>query len=403
MYRTLVVDDEEITRNAIGNFITNTLPDLSLEGKFSNGSCALAFLEKHPVDLVITDIQMPIMDGLTLSKHISELYPHCIIIIISAYSEFEYAHKALQYGVKSYVLKPIDFEDLTENIMQAKKQLHYTHILNNQSKFADEDREVFFIDLMTGNLKDPAHLTQRYQEINLPFTLKDSSGFHIKLSINSNKDIKQWKYGRGHLGTAFLNTLRMSLENSHIYLVFQSDTHYFFLCISQEVSFDEIIKTFEEHIFSILEIPCTIAIQTAFDSLLELASAHSLPHNILTLHKNQVKSDNDIVIQKAIEYIHTHYSTDLTRADVADAVYLSSAYFSRFFKQKTGQTFFDYLTTVRMQKAIELLGNNFKVAEIAKMVGYQSRNRFFINFRQYTSYNPTEYRRQILKIGGYDE
>lgn len=99
-----------------------------------------------------------------------------------------------------------------------------------------------------------------------------------------------------------------------------------------------------------------------------------------------------------MSYIQAHYAEDLTREDVADAVFLSSAYFSRFFKQKTGLSFIDYLTTVRMQKAVELLGSRMKVGEIAKKVGYQSRNRFFINFRLYSGYNPTEYRRQILRM-----
>ena len=62
-------------------------------------------------------------------------------------------------------------------------------------------------------------------------------------------------------------------------------------------------------------------------------------------------------------------------------------------------SFLSYLTTVRMKKAIELLGTRMKINDIAKAVGYQSRNRFFINFRQYTSYSPTEYRRYILKMG----
>lgn len=60
--------------------------------------------------------------------------------------------------------------------------------------------------------------------------------------------------------------------------------------------------------------------------------------------------------------------------------------------------FIDYLTTVRMEKAAELLTTNMRVGDIAQKVGYQSRNRFFINFRQFSGYNPTEYRRQILKM-----
>ena len=81
---------------------------------------------------------------------------------------------------------------------------------------------------------------------------------------------------------------------------------------------------------------------------------------------------------------------------MADAVFLSPAYFSRFFKQKTGMNFIDYLTNVRMQKAAEMLAGNIKISEISQKLGYQSRNRFFINFKQFSGYSPTDYRRQIL-------
>jgi len=58
----------------------------------------------------------------------------------------------------------------------------------------------------------------------------------------------------------------------------------------------------------------------------------------------------------------------------------------------------DYLTTVRMQKSIELLNTNMRINDIAEKVGYQNRNRFIINFRQYTGYTPTEYRKIILSM-----
>lgn len=116
--------------------------------------------------------------------------------------------------------------------------------------------------------------------------------------------------------------------------------------------------------------------------------------------------NEDIIIQRAISFIRTNYQTDLTRKDVAYAVFLSPAYFSRFFKEKTNMTFIDYLTMVRMQNAELLLSTNMKIGEIAQKVGYQSHNRFVINFKEFSGYTPTEYRIQLLKkeiIGGPNE
>lgn len=107
---------------------------------------------------------------------------------------------------------------------------------------------------------------------------------------------------------------------------------------------------------------------------------------------------NDDIIQKAINYINCNYNQDLSRETLAASIYLSPSHFSYLFKQKTGTSFMDYLTTVRMQKSIELLATNMRINDIAEKVGYQNRNRFIINFRQFTGYTPTEYRKNILAI-----
>ena len=89
---------------------------------------------------------------------------------------------------------------------------------------------------------------------------------------------------------------------------------------------------------------------------------------------------------------------DLTRDDVASKVFMCGAHFSRCFKKETGITYLDYLIDLRMKKAIELLQTNCKIQDIAKKIGYTSQNRFIINFRHYTSYTPSEYRRKVLNI-----
>ena len=105
-----------------------------------------------------------------------------------------------------------------------------------------------------------------------------------------------------------------------------------------------------------------------------------------------------IRIQKAVDYVNQHYGEDLAREDVAAKVYMSGAHFSRCFKIVTGSTYKDYLTELRMQKAIELLKTNTKISDIAQKVGYTNSNRFNVNFRSYTSYSPSEYRSKVLNL-----
>lgn len=112
----------------------------------------------------------------------------------------------------------------------------------------------------------------------------------------------------------------------------------------------------------------------------------------------------DEVIRQARAYIELHFANDITRDEVAEHVYLNSAYFSRYFKRKTGISFYDYLTNVRMKHAVELLLTNKKIYEIVRAVGYTSSKHFLKIFKSYTGYTPTEYRRQVLRMeGAYDE
>ena len=197
----------------------------------------------------------------------------------------------------------------------------------------------------------------------------------------------------------------MVLTEYQCFHLFRSGMRYFFIILSCEKVPDFSIDMLKNMLYHLLHFSCEIKLQTSFTSIDTLATstirnktAEVLYVKDATPASKTLDGNDDIIIQRAITYIQSHFSEDLTREDVADAVFLSSAYFSRFFKRKTGMNFIDYLTTVRMEKAAELLTTNMRVGDIAQKVGYQSRNRFFINFRQFSGYNPTEYRRQILKM-----
>lgn len=245
MYSVVTVDDEPVTRMAINNYIDKTLPNFGIVSSFGNGIDALEYLGKNKVDVVITDILMPKMDGLELTQIIHENYPDIQVCIVSGYGEFEYARKAMRFGVSDYLLKPLDFDELSQCL----------------SRFRD-----------------------------------------------------------------------------------------------------------------------------VLDARRPPVSA-----------EDPVQDSDDLRIEKAKNYIRQHFCEDISRKDVASEVYLSAAYFSRLFMEKTGESFISYLTTLRMRKAAELLDGPMNIEDIAKEVGYQSRNRFSINFRQFSGCTPVEYRRYKLR------
>lgn len=124
MYKILVVDDEKIERNGI-RFLLKQM-NLELEiFEAENGKKAVEFLQKESVDILLTDIKMPFMDGMELIAAVHDKYPDMMIIIFSGFSDFEYAKSAMKYDVKDYILKPVEpaeFKNTLNKVMGALKE-----------------------------------------------------------------------------------------------------------------------------------------------------------------------------------------------------------------------------------------------------------------------------------------
>lgn len=109
-YKILLVDDERSEREGVSFLIEKFGYPLEIK-EASNGQKALELMKKEKFDILFTDVKMPIMDGLELSKEVSSIYPDTVIIIFSAYSEFDFAKKAMEAGVVNYLLKPVEVEE----------------------------------------------------------------------------------------------------------------------------------------------------------------------------------------------------------------------------------------------------------------------------------------------------
>ena len=123
MYKILLVDDEILVRDAIRENIDWKGLDCELVGDCENGRQAVEFVQNHEVDIVLTDICMPYMDGMELSEFLHDNYPDILIVIFSGFGEFEYAKKAIRYNVSEYMLKPVTAMELTKVIENMKEKV----------------------------------------------------------------------------------------------------------------------------------------------------------------------------------------------------------------------------------------------------------------------------------------
>lgn len=114
MYRFIIVEDDYNIRMGLSNFFPWNSIGFQLVQSFENGKKALDFLHVNQVDVVLTDIKMPVMDGLSLAKELKTLEPDTLVIFLSAYRSFEYAQEALNYGVRNYIVRSTKYDDLIE-------------------------------------------------------------------------------------------------------------------------------------------------------------------------------------------------------------------------------------------------------------------------------------------------
>ncbi|MBB3126893.1 two-component system response regulator YesN [Paenibacillus rhizosphaerae] len=119
MLNVLVVDDEPKHRQGLSRMLKNLRPEYHIFNA-RDGAEALERMEAHPIDLVFTDIQMPIMDGLEFVEHLTRRGGSESVVILSAYSDFAYAQRALQLGANDYLLKPVEAQKVTSLLQKAE-------------------------------------------------------------------------------------------------------------------------------------------------------------------------------------------------------------------------------------------------------------------------------------------
>lgn len=117
--RIVVAEDEDLIRNHLVKKITALDPSLHVVCAAEDGKEALEFVERRSADLVLTDIRMPVMDGIELIRALHLKYPHVRTMIATGFAEFEYARQAMRYGASEYLLKPIKPAELKNALAAA--------------------------------------------------------------------------------------------------------------------------------------------------------------------------------------------------------------------------------------------------------------------------------------------
>ncbi len=345
MYRILLIDDKEPFRRKIKRlpYFQEKKDVLSIQFTAQNGQEGLKILEEHSVDIVITDIRMPIMNGLSLLREIQARGLCPCTILLSEYSEFSYAREAIVYGAFDYIVKPVTSENLVPTLERA-----ITYLDQIRKKNHDNSNLVSFI------ASEIAENTDRWTE-----------AFHC-LCQNLQEQ------------TASLPE-RLSLLQ-------QCEQDIFRLVLEQKTEMAPFV------VWDLYGSEETPEISDFFSAALT-----NLQHLQRGLHRFTFETDSDLV-RNVCQYVLSHVEDSIDLPTLAAQYFVNKNYLSSLFRKETGLRFVEYVSLAKMQRAKVLLSEpNAKIYWVAERLGYSDSEYFSKVFKSVNGYPPSVYLNAIKK------
>ena len=350
MYKVLIADDERMIKKSLRALIENDLDDFVVAAEAKNGMEAQELIGQHKPDILITDIRMPVLDGLELLSWMDAQAIHAECIIISGYNEFQYAQQALRFGVTEYLLKPLDSNYFLNTMNKLKLRL--------QSRASKSSwRKQWLLDCKM-YAERAAKAIWHLNDVEINSELE-----RIKNDILSSEDHES------HDIAARYNDYFIFLEGE---LQLFGESHYSFTRLPDEV--------------------------TGLNQQDKIKFYSSLQRQIEGICEHIRQSRNwqryHLILKDAQGLMETRFSDSQFNLDQAAAHYgISPNYFSHLLKKTTGMSFKQYLTHLRIQRAKELLNQPFiKIYEVGYLIGMEDYTHFSKTFKKIVGCSPSEFR-----------
>jgi two-component system, response regulator YesN len=198
MNKVILVDDEMYFRKGLRNLINWEDCGFQVVGEAANGEDALKMMHEVNPDLIVTDIRMPVLDGIGLIKQAIEIDGvQTKFIIISGHSDFKYAQQALRYGVHDFVLKPIDQDEIEQTLRSLSKTINEQKKLHEQ--MLEEQAKIVFNHLLLGQGKENDHSVDLLNLLSLGnpneffYLLIEVNGMLGESTLNNEERVRQIK------------------------------------------------------------------------------------------------------------------------------------------------------------------------------------------------------------------
>ncbi len=385
MIRLLFVDDDAITRR----FVTESIPweslGVQLQYVAKDGYAAMQYFLSHPVDLVISDIRMPLFDGIEMAKEMRVINEHVKFIFLTGFPEFEYAKEALTLSALDFLTKPISTTRLMAIVRKAVSQIKKE--ANQQSLIEQSTPIVRRNDFIT-------LLTAENGKTTIPFIQQGALATLLIVNLEFPADRQTTMLD--------LNTLCSRLEElehcvvAAVRIAFQLVVLISDPLVQQETEFlsktEVTLQQIEAEIQSSIDAEITFNKGDVIDSDEQI--------HLSFLRTLQGAQDSSYMLSKRVrQYLLEHLADkQLSLDSVADHFCINPCYLTVVFKKHYKQNVYNYLIKLRMERAAELLHTTeLRIYEIAEAVGYKGSQYFTTSFRRFYGMTPTEYRKQSLE------
>lgn len=417
-YTVLVVDDEDIERMALAKIIRREFPDNVRVHTLPNGMEMLKFLENQNADIAIVDIDMPGFNGIETVRKLRQRGNRIKIIINTAYSTFQYAVDAIKLEVDDYLVKPLKREKFIEVLHRCVDKIEEEKLRVNREKDMLKALKPAVAGAFLRAVK-----TDQLQRENWNAYL-DAMAIKLEYATITIIAIDGWaELGASNQQkimdrtTAFLNmefdcmTCNLMAQGIMALVVQPPEQH-------RRVFYERLQKTLSsicDMIDTTADCHACVGVGAIAKGVLQLHTSYRQAMEVLqkddrqrvlfydyvrtSEHQSDFVTDKrsqSKIVRAACLIVKSTYQEDISLDSVAEKVGITPSYLSRLFKKEMDINFQDYLTDVRIEKAVQLLHDESMTGRaLAHAVGYNNYTYFCKIFKRETGKTIGEYRESL--------
>ena len=424
MYKVLLVDDEYMITEGLKRLIPFEKWDMEVVATANHADDALDYVREHPVDIVISDVNMPDKTGLEMIQEMKDLLPDAYYILLSGYQEFDYVKKAMNLSVVDYLVKPVDKVELghllEKIVTQLREKVQEPEILSQQ---LDEEafkthltqKENWWIGLSKekqGDFVIPYYVLG--QDWQIVLADQEFEGLLV-MPFEAPYQINFEKWKRDVEKTLFYGSVKLDQSESlfsyyePIYrVIIQGNLQQIIdeltllekivlentprVSITKQLFTQFVMDVF--HLFEHLKADDMTDIVKNIHAITTFEDLVAYTKETLTSFFGQYRMNENVV--SVLEVIGRDYQKELSLKDISKELFINPVYLGQLIKKETNSTFAELLNKQRIKAAQQLLlSTNDSIEDICYTVGYSNVGYFYKVFRKLCGKSPKAYRKQV--------